>query len=257
MRYSYVSGVLTPTPIALPANPDSFELNPGIGQQDVTQTSCTGENQIILSYITESKPEISISFGLGTPEIESLIINRVAKAGTNYAGWVYWSAVATSTSVAGKASGKYGNSVTAQSASTTDAQAYYISPLTKLAVPLTIVDSSPVGDQIVIGANLALTLSQELVDDEVNIYGWVPATFANVTYMSSETIPMIGVYAIGICFDETVKLFNARRCSFMPGGAFTKDPKRDIKLRVLADGQARTGLGYDIVQLRDGIACGQ
>lgn len=257
VRYAYEGSppVLVPKPIALPSNPSNFDLAPGISQTDIKQTSCKGEQQIIFTYGTEVTPEISMSFDVGSIDIESLMINRVPVAGTNFAGWVYFSGIADATSVTGKASGKYGSEVELQVAGDSEAIVYYQNPLTKIAQQLEVVDSAPVGDQIVIGAGLELTLSSALAATGYNIYGWCPATFPDATYFGSESIPMLGVWAMGICFDETVKLFTARRCSFQPGGNFTKEPKRDIKMRVLADPRAKTGYGYDVVQLRSKSDC--
>lgn len=243
--------VLTQYPIALPANPENFEVTPGIELQDIEQTGCTGENQIIYTYPTKTVPEIKLDFGLATPEIESLIIGRLAETVTNHKGWVYFDGVLNSTTVAAKAAGKWGADVLTQAAATSKALVYYIDPETKLAKQISIVDATPTGDQMMIEAGLELTFSSALAATGYNYYGWVPSTHAAATILGSKSIPQVSVYATGICFDDTIREFTAAKCSIRPQGSLPKDVKRSVSLRILADPESTTGMGYSIAYLPD------
>lgn len=251
VRYSLVSGVLTPTPIAIPMNPANVTLAHGMSNQDLRQTSAKGTDQVVYTYLQESTPELSIEFGAATPDIEAALVNRIATTETNASGWVYFTAVANATTITGRTTGEFGFEVAAQTAATSKALVYYIDPLTKLPKQLTLADSAPTGDQIVIGANLALTLSSTLAATGANIYGWVPAvTFANATRVGSTSPVLYAAFVMGVCFDETVRQLTCNRLSWMPGGNFEKAPTRSLNFRVLPDNADTTGLGYSIRYLR-------
>lgn len=257
VRYSLVAGVLTPSPIAIPMNPANITLAHGMSNQDLRQTSATGTDQVVYTYLQESTPELSIEFGATTPEIEATLINRIAATEVDAVGWVYFTAVANKTSIAAKSAGEFGHEVAAQTVQS-KALVYYIDPLTKLAKPLTIVASAPTGDQIVIGANLALTLSSALAATGANIYGWVPTvTFANATKIGSTSPVLYSAFIMGICFDETVRQLTCNRMSWMPGGNFDKAPTRSLSFRVLPDTTDTTGLGYTIRYLRGTVPAQQ
>jgi hypothetical protein len=236
-------------------NPENAVLNPGLSNEELKQTSFKGETQTVLTFLSESLPELQLTFGGATPEIEAAMVNRIAATETGQQGWVYFEASATGTSIAGRVAGQHGYEVAAQSAGSSAAIVYYIDALTKLAKPLTVVNSGPTGDQIVIGANLALTLSAQLVAAGVNIYGWVPGTtFSNSTKVGAESPVLYGAYLEGVCFDNTVRTLTCNRLSWMPGGNFEKAPQRSLNFRVLPDASDTTGLGYTIRYFRGTVA---
>lgn len=255
VRYGLVDGVLTPSPIAIPMNPENAVLNPGLSNEELKQTSYKGETQTVLTFLSESNPQLELQFGGATPEIEAAMVNRIAQTETGQQDWVYFEASATATSIPGRVTGQHGFEVALQVAGTSAAIVYYIDALTKLARPLAVVDSNPTGDQLIIGANLALTLSPELVAAGVEIYGWVPGvTFSNSTKIGSNSPVLYGAYMEGVCFDETVRSLTCNRMSWMPGGNFEKTPGRSLTLKVLPDASDTTGLGYTIRYHRGRVA---
>jgi len=247
VRYSLVNSVLTPTPIALPMNPSSVTLMPGLSNEDLRQTNIYGEDQIVLTFLKESVPELNLEFGAATPEIEAAMINRVAVTEAGTTSFVMFEAVANSEAVLGRTAGEHGFEVALQTADDSQALVYYIDPVSKLHKRITIVDATPTGDQMIIGANLTLTLSPELAATGYNIYGWVPGvTFTNTTQIGSISPLLYGAFIEGVCFDGTVRQCTCGRLSWMPGGDFSKEPTRSLKFRVLPDGADKTGLGYSI-----------
>ena len=258
VRYDLVSQVLTPTPIALTSNPDAAVLSPGFSVEDLKQTSCKGESQVILTYLNETIPELSLTFGSATPELEAVLLNRQAEAVTSKAdGWVYFSAVANSTSIPAKTTGQFGYDVALQTAATSGALVYYIDPSTKLHQLLTVVDTAPSSqNEIQILANLELVLHADLAATGYNIYGYIPdVTFPNATIINSTSSLLYGCFLMGICFDNTVRQLTCGRMSWIPGGDFTKEPSREVKFRVLENIADSTGLGYDITYVPSEIAC--
>lgn len=255
VRYDLVAGVLTPRPIAIPMNPENSVLNPGLSNEELKQTSHKGEVQSVLTYLSETLPELQLTFGGAGPEIEAAMINRIAATETSQESWVYFEASATGPSIAGRVTGQHGFEVALQEEGESEAIVYYIDPLTKLAKPLTVVDATPTGDELIIGANLALTLSAELVAAGADIYGWVPGvTFANSTKIGSATPVLYGAYLEGVCFDETVRTLTCNRLSWLPGGNFEKAPQRSLNFRVVPDASDDTGLGYSIKYFRGTVA---
>lgn len=257
VRYDLVGGILTPTPIALPSNPDEAVLAPGFSVEDLKQTSCKGESQVILTYLNETVPELSMSFGSATPEIEAALLNRIAVTEANTEGWVYFSAVADDTAVAAKTAGNFGFDVAAQAPGTSEALVYYIDPDSKLAVPMTIVAGAPAAiNEIAIGASLEITISAALAATGYNLYGWVPGViFPSTTQVGSASPLLYGAFLMGVCFDGTVRQLTAQRLSWIPGGDFTKEPGRQMKFRILADGADKTGLGYSIGYIPQTLDC--
>ena len=247
--------VLTPKPIGIPLPPENIDINPGLNQQEISGKSLQGETVTEFTYVQESRPEVTLDFGVGTPEIESLIHSRVMVEKTNDQEFVYFDVDPIGTSVAGRTTGQYGFSVAAQTAATTKAQAYYIDPASKLAKPIAIVDSNPTGDQMAIGAQLGITLSTALVEKGLKIQGLVPATFAKTTAMSGDIVRMVGVRALGVCFDGKVKLFTARYCSPMFGASLGGDPKRQVKLKILPDANDGTCLGWNLKDVPVTLPC--
>lgn len=247
VRYNLVGGVLTPSPIAIPMNPESVTLNPGMSNGELTQTSYKGEMQTVYTYLESSNPELDINFGAATPEIEAAMVNRIAATETTQTDWVYFEAAATATSLPARATGDFGYEVAAQVEATTEAIVYYIDPLTRLAKPVKVVDATPTGDEIIIGANLALTLSSALVAAGVNLYGWVPGvSFAKSTKIGNQSPVLYGAFIEGVSFNGTVNHLTCNRLSWMPAGSFDKEPKRALKFKVLPDASDTTGLGYTI-----------
>jgi hypothetical protein len=228
-------------------NPAAATLNPGMSNEDLRHTNEKGENQVILTYLNESIPELSLEFAAGTPEIEAAMINRIAATESGTVSFVNFEAVANNTSVAGRISGEHGYEVTLQQAATSEALVYYIDPASKLHKKVEIVDSNPTGDQMIIGANLALTLSPQLAATDYELYGWVPGViFSETTQITSDSPLLYGAFLEGVCFDNTIRQCTCGRLSWMPGGSFTKEPGRTLNFRVLPDGQDKTGLGYSI-----------
>ncbi|NEZ65598.1 hypothetical protein D0962_23050 [Leptolyngbyaceae cyanobacterium CCMR0082] len=256
VKYDLVGGILTPTPIGIPSAPSSAVLAPGFTTEDLTQTSCQGPTEVILTYLASTIPELTIGFSSVGPELEAALLNRKAEAVTNEEGWVYFSAVADDTTVAARVDGDFGFSVTAQDANS-EALVYYFNPDTKLSVPLTIAAGAPAGqDEIQIGAALELTLHADLAATGYQIYGWVPAVvFPNKTKINNRSPLLYGAYMMGVCFDGTVRQLTARRLGWFPGGDFTKEPSREIKFRVLADSNSSTGYGYSIEYIPEAATC--
>lgn len=247
VRYSLVNSILTPTPIALPMNPASATLNPGMSNEDLTQTNEKGETQVVLTYLNQSIPELALEFGAATPEIEAAMINRIAATESGTVSFVHFEATALSTSIQGRIQGEHGYEVQLQQAASSQALVYYINPVTKLHQRVAIVDASPVGDQMIIGEHLAITLSPQLAATGYNLYGWIPAvTFTQTTQISSASPVLYGAFLEGVCFDNTVRQCTCGRLSWMPGGSYTKEPARTLNFRVLPDGADKTGLGYSI-----------
>lgn len=257
-RYVYegTPPVLVAKPIGLPLPPENADIAPNVAQGEIGGKSMTGELTTELMYVTEAKGQVSMDFGLGTPEIETFIHSRINKSFTDWAEFVYFEATARTATVAAKTTGQYGSTVAAQTAATTKAKAYYIDPDTKLTVPVSVVDATPTGDQIIIGAGTAITFSPELVEKEAMVRGWVPAIFAKATAMTQETLKLCGVYMTGVSFDGTMKLFRARNCVPMFGGSISGgQPNRQISFKILPDPGDGTCLGWQWISIPDTVSC--
>jgi hypothetical protein len=144
--------------------------------------------------------------------------------------------------------------VTAQAANA-NPEIYYIDPATKLAKTIEIVAATPVGDQMIIGENLAITLSPELAATGSKIEGWLPQTFANVTLATSNLLETFEVKAMGIDFRGKAAFFRARNCSRLAGGDITQQPERQANIRILPDPNDGTGLGFQMLYTNLSVVC--
>lgn len=255
-RYTWtgVPPVLTPVPLNILIPPSDAEINPGINMGEIKSRSCRGPMQTALTFPEDNIPKLKLTFDVVGPELEQLITGRVAKTATNTPSNVIFEVLATSATIPGKATGEHGSQVTAQTA-TSGAMAYYIDPRSKLSKPLAIVASNPTGDQIVIGAGLAITLSPELANTGYLIRGRVPVVAPTATVMSNEQMGMVGVFLSGIYHDGTAKEFSALFCSLEYGASITAESKRQISLRVLPNANSRSGLGWDVEDIPLQVAC--
>jgi hypothetical protein len=232
--------VVAPTTIAISPNEDVLDL-PGV--------SCKGEEVIEMSVTKGFKPELTMEFSVGAPEMDSLIHGRVMASQANVKGFVFFETVANTTTVAGRSQGEIGYEVTAQT-NASAAQIYYVDPSTKLAKKIDVVASSPADDQLAIGQHLAVTFSPELAETGATVRGWVPCTFSKATIITSESLGLITVYGMGVDFDGRFAGLIVRNCSRLPGGQISSDPKKQVKLRILPDPNDGNGLGY-ILQYTD------
>lgn len=230
-------------PIATPEHPTAIQVNPGIGVEEIMTLQRTGEKIPALVFAEELKAQIDLTFPTSTPDLDALIVGRKPAATTNRVGFVLLEAVANSTTVAAKASTKYGYEIAANPAG---AKAWYIDPVTKLQVMLVIsTDGSPSANEIEIGANGLLTLGATLAATGYNIYVWCPATFPDAVITTANKVGIITAQLVGIHYDDTVKLLTAKNCSCLFGGDLG-GAERKISLRIMPDASDGTGLGYSL-----------
>lgn len=237
--------IVAPTTIAIIPNEEVLDL-PGV--------NCKGEEVIEFSTTKGVKPELSMEFSVGAPELDSFIHGRVMESQTSVSGFVYFETTASSTPVAARAIDEAGYEVTTQTA-TSAAQLYYIDPTTKLAKKISIVEATPTGDQVTIGEHLVITFSAELAATGYTMRGWVPATFAKATVATSESLGLISVYGMGVDFNGRFAGLIVRNCSRLPAGQISNDPKREVKLRILPDPLDGNGLGYNLQYTSQKVAC--
>ncbi|MHC5939247.1 hypothetical protein [Nostoc sp.] len=237
--------IVAPTTLTIAQNEDLKEL------EDV---SCKGESVVAFTYIQGFKPEISLEFSVGAPELDTFTHGRLLASADDVDGFVYFEAVMNTTAIAARATATAGYEVTAQDANT-HPEIYYIDPITKLSKQVAIVASAPTGDQITVGAHLAITLSDTLAATGSTIRGWIPCTFATATIITAELLDVVAVKAMGIDFNGKFAGFQARNCSRLPAGQLGTDPKREVKLRVLPDPNDGTGLGYQFYYTNQQVAC--
>ena len=246
-RYVYEGSpaVLTPKPISLLIPPATAEIDPGISIADIDARTANGAMQTALTYKDKIMPKLKLSFDVGGPELEQLIHGQVVKGFTNVVSAVLFEVEATTQTFAARELGEHGYQVTAQT-NGLNSMVYYTDPLTKLSVTLEVVTASPVGNQIVIGEHLALTVSPELAATGYLISGRVNAVVPTATAMSSKQMGLVGVFLTGIYHDQTVKTFSAKYCSLDFGSQLSADGKRSVNLRILPDANCRSGLGWDV-----------
>jgi hypothetical protein len=254
-RQAIVGGNKVLIPIGLPVPPSEMTIDSGDDIQEITTKACDGADQIAFSYNQGRKPEINLNFGLATLELEALIFGRVAATlpvGTEVQAFFEFNSEAGNQ--VARPTGKIGNTVVAQVATTTKASAWYIDPVSKLTKKLTIVDSAPADDEISIGAGLAITLSTALIAKKVNVQGWCPCVVTGTIGMTAEPIGQVTVRAAGISFDNKARYFEAKNCSRLGGGQTGSKPERSLKLRINA-APSISGLGYDIMDIPADLAC--
>lgn len=245
-------------PIPLPSAPTQISINPNEEELELPDVNCKGEEVIGLTITKGFKPELQMEFPEGIPEMDSFIHGRLVASKTNQTGFVFFETTTVDgiTAIAARNDGEIGYEVIAQPASETS-QVYYIDPLTKLAKNIEIVGTSatPTGDQIKIGAHLAITISPELAELGVNLRGWIPCTFAKATVITAESLGLLSVYGMGVDFGGRFANLIARNCSRRPGGQFSSDPKRQVNLRILPDPNDGNGLGYQIKYTNQKVVC--
>ena len=232
----------------------SLVIDPGIQLLELPGVNCKGEEVIELAVPKSRLPTMQIEYSVGAPEMDSLIHGKILASQEDFVGDVYFEAVADTTTIAARVSGQAGFTITAQDAEST-AQVYYVDPLTHLAKKLEVVGSAPTGDQIVIGAALALTLSPELAATGAIVRGWVPCTFTQATVITISDVRLVGVKAMGVDFGGKFAGFSARNCSLLYGAALGSDPKKSIKLRILPDQNDGTGLGFQMFYTNEDLVC--
>ncbi|ALY07486.1 major tail protein [Nodularia phage vB_NspS-kac65v151] len=233
----------------------SLVIDPGIQLLELPGVNCKGEEVIELTVPKSRLPTMQIEYSVGAPEMDSLIHGKIISSQADFVGDVYFEAVADTASIPARISGQAGFSVTPQAAATSTAQVYYVDPVTHLAKKLEIADGTPAGDQITIGAALAITLSPELVATGAIIRGWVPCTFTAATAITNSDVRLVGVKAMGVDFGGKFAGFSARNCSLLYGAALGSDPKKSIKLRILPDQNDGTGLGFQMFYTNEDLVC--
>lgn len=253
-RWVTESSVLVQKPISILIPPANADIDPGIGLGEIKQRNCKGQMQTAFTYKESVDPMLKLSFDLGGPEIEQMIHGQVVASYNNVEVPVQFEFEANDTAIAGRTSGQHGYDVVAQSDGS-NSMAYYVDPDTKLAVPIEVVAAGPVGDQMVIGNNLAITLSSALAATGYLVRGWVNATITTATAMSSTEVGLVGCYLSGIYHDGSVREFRARYCSLQYGSSLGADGKREVNLRILPDANSRSGLGWDVEDIPLQMAC--
>jgi hypothetical protein len=253
-RQAIISGspVLFPFPIIVA--PTTLTISQNEDLKELGDVTCQGEDVTAFTYIQGFKPEISLEFSVGAPEIDTFTHGRILASASNVNGFVYFEAVMNSAAIAPRATGQAGYEVVAQTANA-NPEIYYIDPETKLARQVAIVTSAPTGDQITIGAHLAVTLSESLAASNATIRGWVPCVFSQATIITSQLLDVVTVKAMGVDFNGNFAGFQANNCSRLPAGQLGTDPKREVKLRVLPDPNDGTGLGYQMYYTTEQLAC--
>lgn len=234
--------------------PTQLQVNPGIDLLELPGINCKGEEIIELTVPKGRKPELQFEFSVGAPEMDALIHGNLIESQDDFLGSVFFEAVAETTTIAARTSGQAGYDVAAQTADST-AEIYYIDPETHLARKVSVVASGPVGDQVAISQHLGITLSTALAATGALLRGWVPCVFTKATVISSTSIGLVSVKAMGIDFNGKYAGFSARNCSFLGGGAFGSDPKKSVRLRILADANDGTGLGYQFYYTNQELVC--
>lgn len=248
-RQATIEGAKVLLPIAIAAPPTSVNINPNASIQKIPETACDGRQVTSLTYESGAEPDLDISFGLAVASLESIIHGRVVEA-KDVEGMVFAEFLPNGrVAIPGRTVGQVGFSVVAQSPATTKAKAYYINPATKLPVDIEIVSATPEGDQMVIGAAMAFTLSPELMEANNEIYVWCPCPFTGASAISAKPLGLITCFFQGVSFNNTARLVIARNCTRAGGGNLSSDPKRDIKLSILPDASDGTGLGYQIIDV--------
>ncbi|MEH1789661.1 MAG: hypothetical protein V7L23_29925 [Nostoc sp.] len=254
LRQLIVSGTLITIPFPVIVAPTTLTITQNEDLKELEDVSCLGENVVAFTYIQGFKPEISLEFSVGAPEIDAFIHGRILAPATNVNGFVYFESIMNSNAIAPRVTGTAGYEVVAQTANA-NPEIYYIDPATKLARQVAIVTTTPTGDQITIGAHLAITLSDALAATGATIRGWIPCTFASSVIITSQLLDVVTVKAMGIDFNGNFAGFQARNCSRLPAGQIGTDPKREVKLRILPDPNDGTGLGYQMYYTTQQLAC--
>lgn len=254
-RYVTVDSDTFKVPMAIITAPGTLSINMNETIEDLKGKSCKGQTVTEFSYSQEIQPEVQIECAVASPEFDSFIHGRLMESQASYTdGFAYFELDATKTSFPARATGETGYAVAAQDANE-NPEIYYIDPVTKLAKVVEIVEETPTGDQMIIGANLAITLSPELAASGVRIEGWVPATLPTATIISGKSLGVVEIKAQGIDFNDKVAGFRARFCSRLEGGAINQDPARSANFRILSDANDGNGLGFQMFYADLDVVC--
>ena len=253
-RQVIVSGSPALLPIPEIVGATQLVIDPGIELLELPGVNCKGEQTIELTVPAKRLPTMAIEYSVGAPEMDALIHGRILEAKTGFAGFVFFESVAESTSIAARTSGQAGYEVVAQD-STSTAEIYYIDPETHLAQKVSVVASSPTGDQVAIGEHMAITLSSALAASGVILRGWIPCTFGNATAITTEDLGVMSIKAMGVDFNGKMAGFIARNCTFLPGGTMGSNPQKSVKMRILPDSNDGTGLGFQFYYTNQTLVC--
>ncbi len=240
-------------PLAETVPPESLTISSGEGFGEIPGRALNGEGRTEFTYIQDRKPMLNLSYGTGAPDFDTLTSGRIMIPATNVNGQVYLEFVATSTTRPAKTAGQSGYAIAAQTAEST-ANCYYIDPNTKLSQTIEIiaVGGTPAGDQMIIGAHGAITLSPELAASGYLIRCWIPCVYPTATIMSAATVGLITVYCQGVTFGGDVVIMIARNCSRNEGGD-TGGDKKQTKLKINPDANDGTDTGYQLIYTNENV----
>lgn len=245
-------------PIPSIVSPVSVEIQLGEETQDLMDMNCAGEEVIAFTYRKGIKPELNLNFSTAAPEMDSLIHGRLMEQKNNYQGFVYFDidTVTGTTQYEARVSGEAGFTVTAQDAEST-ADIYYTDNTERSAKKIAIVASTATlaGNQMKIGAALAIEISPQLAAKEVTIRGWVPCTFTKALVIGSQSLGILTCYGMGVSFDNRYAGILVRNASRLPQGSLGSNPERQIKLRILPDANDGNGLGFQMFYTGELSAC--
>lgn len=241
-------------PLALPMAPQNASLGPGVSLEKLKEKGLQGAEQTVFTYDQGREATITLEFAAASVELESVITGRVFSADTNYTSYVYYNVKATATTLSARPSTEYTYHVdeqTAVGALANGTLAYYINSA-GIALPLEIIDYSgtPSGDQIAIGASMALKLSTALVDANAEIYIKTVAEFPSAVRMTATPLTELSITLWGIRFDgAATRIINAQNCSPNLNAELSAEPQRSIEFEILSDSTAASDLGYDIIDV--------
>jgi len=236
-------------PIAETIPPETMTLSSGESFNEIPGRLLNGEGTREYTYVKERKPELTMSYAAAAPSFDSILVGKQMESVTDYESFVYLEFNATSTTIPAKTSGQSGFSIAAQGANST-ANCYYIDPATGLPQTIEIVAASPTGNQMIIGASGAITLSTFLSTSNFFIRCWIPCTYTSATVATSTPIGLLTIFAQGVTYEGQVVEFLARNCARYQGGELGSD-KKGTKLAVLPDPNDGTDLGFQIVYTQE------
>lgn len=240
--------------LGLTLAPQNATINPGVSIEKLPEKALRGSEVTAYTYDQRREATISLEFAAASVEMESLITGRLFTPKTNYTSFVYLNVRATATTLPARPAAEYTSYVaeqTALGALTNGTLCHYINQ-EGIAVPLTVIDYSgtPSGDQIAIGAGLALKLPSALVTAGAEIYIKVPAEFPSATVMSATPLDQVWITLWGVRFDgNAVRIINARNCNLNYGAELSAEPQRTMEFEIVSDSTATSDLGYDIIDV--------
>lgn len=248
-------GNIIKIPMPIITAPGTMSINLNEDLPELKGKNCIGQTVTEFTYSNEINPEIQVEFSVAAPEFDTFVHGRLLESKTSYTdGFTFFELDATKETFPARTTGQTGFGLGAQTANK-NPEIYYIDPITKLAKVIEIVTATPAGDQMVIGANLAITLSPELADTGARIEGWIPTTLSTATVITSKLLEIFEVKAQGIDFQGKVAGFRARNCSRLAGGNITAEPARSANIRILPDANDGTGLGFQMFYADLDVVC--